>query len=133
MKELNLFKDCQTPKTLPCRYFYDDQGSTLFEQICDLPEYYPNRTEQAILAARALEVAQITGPCELVELGSGSSHKTRLLLDAYSQLSYPLCYCPIECRNSQTSALEVVEQYPQLQIRGFVGTYEQAFISVAYL
>lgn len=118
----------QTPKTLPCRYFYDDQGSTLFEQICDLPEYYPNRTEQAILAARALKVAQITGSCELVELGSGSSRKTRLLLDAYSQLSYPLCYCPIDVSAGilKTSALKLVEQYPQLQIRGFVGTYEQA-------
>lgn len=66
----------QTPKTLPCRYFYDDQGSDLFEQICDLPEYYPYRTEQAILEARALEIAQLTGACELVELGSGSSRKT---------------------------------------------------------
>lgn len=118
----------QNPKTLPCRYFYDDQGSALFEQICDLPEYYPYRTEQAILEARALEIAQLTGACELVELGSGSSRKTRILLDAYSQLNYPLCYCPIDVSAGilKTSVLDLIEQYPQLQIRGLVGTYEQA-------
>lgn len=104
----------QNPKTLPCRYFYDDQGSDLFEQICDLPEYYPYRTEQAILEAYALEIAQLTGACELVELGSGSSRKTRLLLDAYSQLNYPLCYCPIDVSAGilKTGALALVEQYP---------------------
>ncbi len=86
----------QTQKTLPCRYLYDDYGSALFEQITDLPEYYPTRTEQALLERYALEIAQFTGTCELVELGSGSSRKTRLLLEAYHQLHQQLHYCPID-------------------------------------
>jgi L-histidine N-alpha-methyltransferase len=66
-------------KTLPSQYFYDDRGSELFEQICELPEYYPTGTEAWILQQYyADEIAQITGACELVELGSGSSTKIRL-------------------------------------------------------
>ena len=75
----------QIPKSLPPRYFYDDRGSELFEQICELPEYYVTRTETSILQNCASDIAKITGACELVELGSGSSTKTRILLDAYSQ------------------------------------------------
>ncbi len=118
----------QTPKTLPCKYFYDDRGSQLFEQICDLPEYYPTRTEQAILEACALEIAELTGSCELVELGSGSSRKTRLLLEAYNQLNDQLQYCPIDVSAGilKTTALELLRQYPKLQLCGLAGTYEQA-------
>lgn len=118
----------QTPKTLPCRYFYDDRGSALFEQICDLPEYYPTRTEQAILETYALEIAQITGTCELIELGSGSSRKTRLLLDAYHQLDRSLYYVPIDVSAGmlQSTALDLLHQYPTLRLCGLVGTYEQA-------
>jgi len=86
----------QTLKSLPAKYFYDDRGSDLFEQICELPEYYPTRTEAAILREYAPEIARITGPCELVELGSGSSTKTRLLLDAYQALESPSEYVPID-------------------------------------
>lgn len=118
----------QTPKTLPCRYFYDDQGSDLFEQICDLPEYYLTRTEQAILETYAAEITQFTGPCELVELGSGSSRKTRLLLEAYSQLDYPLNYFPIDVSAGilRTTALDLLNRYPKLRLCGLAGTYEQA-------
>lgn len=118
----------QTPKTLPCRYFYDDRGSVLFEQICDLPEYYPTRTEQAILADCALEIAQLTGSCELVELGSGSSRKTRLLLEAYDQLNDQLQYCPIDVSAGmlKTTAIELLGLYPKLKLCGLAGTYEQA-------
>ncbi|XHX80700.1 MAG: L-histidine N(alpha)-methyltransferase [Stenomitos frigidus ULC029] len=118
----------QTPKTLPCRYFYDDPGSQLFEQICDLPEYYPTRTEQSILETYASEIAQLTGACELVELGSGSSRKTRLLLEAYSQLNDQLQYCPIDVSAGilKTTALELLHQYPKLRLCGLAGTYEQA-------
>ncbi|KGF73010.1 methyltransferase [Neosynechococcus sphagnicola sy1] len=123
----------QVPKTLPCRYFYDDQGSLLFEQICTLPEYYPTRTERRILTTAAAEIAEFTGGCELVELGSGSSSKTRLLLDAYSQLAAPLHYCPIDVSGGmlKTSALELLDQYPQLHICGRVGTYEQALVNLS--
>lgn len=118
----------QSPKTLPCRYFYDDRGSALFEQITDLPEYYPTRTEQAILERCASEITQLTGACELVELGSGSSRKTRLLLEAYSQLSEPLQYCPVDVSAGmlKTTALDLLHQYPKLRLCGLAGTYEQA-------
>jgi L-histidine N-alpha-methyltransferase len=71
-----------TPKTLPPKWFYDARGSELFERITELPEYYPTRAEREILADRADEIAALTGAHTLVELGSGSSEKTRLLLDA---------------------------------------------------
>ena len=71
-----------TPKTLPPKYFYDAHGSELFDRITRLPEYYPTRTERAILAAHAAEIAAATRAESLVELGSGTSEKTRLLLRA---------------------------------------------------
>lgn len=117
-----------TPKTLPCRYLYDDLGSALFEKICDLPEYYPTRTEQALLEQYATEIAALTGACELIELGSGSSRKTRLLLDAYSQLDDQLQYCPIDVSAGilKTTALDLLNHYPTLKLCGLAGTYEQA-------
>lgn len=118
----------QTPKTLPPRYFYDDRGSELFEEICELPEYYPTRTEAAILQQYASEIAQLTGACELVELGSGSSTKTRLLLDAYEGLGYPLRYLPIDVSAGilESSAEQLLFDYPLLQVQGLVSTYELA-------
>src|SRR4249920_1870733 len=71
-----------TPKSLPPKWFYDDRGSVLFDEITRLPEYYPTRRERAILAARAPEIVQQAEPDTLVELGSGTSEKTRVLLDA---------------------------------------------------
>ena len=118
----------QTPKTLPPKYFYDDQGSQLFEQICELPEYYPTRTEASILHAYAGDIARLTGPCELVELGSGSSTKTRILLDAYQQLGHPLRYVPVDVSGGilETSAYQLLADYPTLQIQGLVSSYELA-------
>lgn len=118
----------QQPKTLSPRYFYDDRGSELFEQICQLPEYYPTRTEAAILQDCAAAIAQITGSCELVELGSGSSTKTRLLLDAYQAQSSELRYLPIDVSGGmlEQSAIALLNRYPTLQIYGLVGTYELA-------
>lgn len=115
-------------KSLPPRYFYDDKGSQLFEQICQLPEYYPTRTEALILEKYASEIAQITGICELVELGSGSSRKTRLLLEAYQDFDYPLRYIPIDVSASilEESAKQLLVDYPCLNIYGLVSTYELA-------
>jgi L-histidine Nalpha-methyltransferase len=123
----------QEQKSLPPRYFYDDKGSELFEQICELPEYYPTRTEAAILQEYASVVSQITGPCELVELGSGSSTKTRLLLDAYSKLNHPLLYLPIDISAGilKEGAKRLLIDYPLLQVRALVGTYEQALAKLA--
>lgn len=118
----------QTPKSLPAKYFYDDRGSELFEEICQLPEYYPTRTEALILYQYASEIARITGACELVELGSGSSTKTRLLLDAYAALGYPLRYLPIDVSAGilESSAEQLLADYPSLEIEGLVSTYELA-------
>uniref|UniRef100_A0A832M3L7 L-histidine N(Alpha)-methyltransferase n=1 Tax=Oscillatoriales cyanobacterium SpSt-402 TaxID=2282168 RepID=A0A832M3L7_9CYAN len=117
-----------SPKTLPCRYLYDDRGSELFEQITLLPEYYPTRTEQTILEQYALEIAQLTGTCELVELGSGSSRKTRLLLEAYRAFNHQLHYYPVDVSAGilKTSAMTLLNQYPNLKLCGMAGTYEQA-------
>ncbi|MEO1401419.1 MAG: L-histidine N(alpha)-methyltransferase [Cyanobacteria bacterium J06635_1] len=119
---------CSRPKALPPRYFYDDRGSQLFEQITTLPEYYPTRMEAAILKAGADAIATLTGPCELVELGSGSSTKTRYLLDAYAAKGHPLRYLPIDVSGGilKASAQLLLVDYPNLQIHGLVGTYEQA-------
>jgi L-histidine Nalpha-methyltransferase len=118
----------QSPKTLPARYFYDDYGSELFEQICDLPEYYLTRTETEIFRACAAELVGITGPCELVELGSGSATKTRILLDAYQQAGLPLRYGPIDISAGilASSAEQLLRDYPTLQVQARVGTYELA-------
>ncbi|BDA75401.1 hypothetical protein RIVM261_035740 [Rivularia sp. IAM M-261] len=118
----------QTPKTLPPRYFYDDRGSDLFEQICELPEYYVTRTETAILQACASDIAEITKECELVELGSGSSTKTRILLDAYQNLGLPLRYLPIDVSAGmlENSAKQLLLDYPTLEINALAGTYELA-------
>ncbi len=118
----------QTPKTLPCRYFYDDRGSELFEQITDLPEYYPTRTEQSILETYAADIVQQTGACELIELGSGSSRKTHTLLSAYSKLHEPLHYYPIDVSAGilRATALDLLARYPKLHVCGLAGTYEQA-------
>ncbi|HBE18047.1 MAG TPA: L-histidine N(alpha)-methyltransferase [Cyanobacteria bacterium UBA11149] len=118
----------RSPKTLPPKYFYDARGSELFEQICQLPEYYPTRTEAAILREYASEIAQLVGACELVELGSGSSSKTRLLLDAYQSLGYHCKYVPIDISETilNASAIQLQTEYPQLEIEALVGTYEQA-------
>lgn len=118
----------RSPKSLPPHYFYDSKGSQIFEQICDLPEYYPTRTEAAILQKNARKIAEITGSCELIELGSGSSTKTRFLLDAYSDLNYPLYYFPIDVSGSilKESACNLLKDYPKLQVHGLVSTYERA-------
>jgi L-histidine N-alpha-methyltransferase len=118
----------KTPKSLPSKYFYDQQGSQLFEEICQLPEYYPTRTEAAILQEYAPEIVAYTGACELIELGSGSSTKTRLLLDAYYQQQKSSKYVPIDVSETilQASAIELQKEYPNLPIKGLIGTYEQA-------
>src|SRR4051812_37735190 len=74
-----------TPKWLPPKWFYDARGSELFEEITRLPEYYPTRAERAVLAAHAGDIAALTGAKTLIELGSGWSEKTRLLLDAFTR------------------------------------------------
>ncbi|ERN40848.1 putative methyltransferase [Rubidibacter lacunae KORDI 51-2] len=117
----------QAQKALPARFFYDDRGSQLFEQICDLPEYYLTRAETAIFRQYADDIAAATGACDLVELGSGSSTKTRLLLDAYARADLPLHYIPIDISAGilVESAEQLAKDYPGIEIHSLVGTYEQ--------
>jgi len=114
------------PKTLPSRYFYDDRGSHLFERICELPEYYLTRAERALLVDSADAIARATGPSDLIELGSGSSTKTRLLLEAYLRVGPPVHYAPIDVSAGilAPSAERLAEAYGELDVRPIVGTYE---------
>jgi dimethylhistidine N-methyltransferase len=105
------------PKRLPCKLFYDDHGSQLFERICELPEYYPTRAELEILHEHAAEMARLLGPgAVLVELGSGASVKTRVLLDA---LESPEIYVPIDISTATLldSARALGARYPSLDVR----------------
>jgi L-histidine Nalpha-methyltransferase len=105
----------QPQKAIPCKFLYDANGSALFEQICDLPEYYPTRTERRILWQRAAEIADLAGPqAQLIEFGSGSSDKTRILLDALR----PSHYVPIDISRDQLAAAAdaLVSQYGDVEI-----------------
>lgn len=104
-------------RTLPCKYFYDDLGSDLFDQICALPEYYPTRTELAISRQHAAEMATACGPhVRLLELGSGSSTKTRVLLD---HLRSPAAYLPVDIARDflRASADAIAAEYPDLPVQ----------------
>ncbi len=122
----------QPQKTVPVQYFYDQRGSQLFERICELPEYYPTRTERLILEAHASDIAAFTGPCELVELGSGSASKTRLLLNAHAQCHHPLHFIPIDVSEAMLteSSIDLLAHYDDLQIQAFSGTYERALAAL---
>ncbi|MBO1334577.1 L-histidine N(alpha)-methyltransferase [Streptomyces sp. VRA16 Mangrove soil] len=111
-----------TPKTLPPKWFYDARGSELFERITTLPEYYPTRAEREILLARAPEIAAATGARTLVELGSGSSDKTRHLLDALPQLS---AYVPVDVSESalRGAARTLLADYPALDLHALVADF----------
>ncbi|MFJ7909341.1 L-histidine N(alpha)-methyltransferase [Kitasatospora sp. NPDC096204] len=113
------------PKWLPPKWFYDARGSELFEEITRLPEYYPTRAERAILAARAGEIAAATGARTLVELGSGSSEKTRLLLDALRALDTLGTYVPVDVSESAlTSAgAALAAEYPGLAVHGVLADF----------
>ena len=116
-----------TPKFLLPKYFYNEAGSQLFEQITELPEYYPTRMEQSLLADIADELMSTLRPQELVELGSGSSTKTRLLLDAPSNPEHLKLYIPFDVSASivNETAEDLLEHYPFLSVHGVVGDFGQ--------
>ncbi|HKT18254.1 MAG TPA: L-histidine N(alpha)-methyltransferase [Stellaceae bacterium] len=127
--EAESFRDCvleglsRRAKSVPCRFLYDARGSDLFEEICELPEYYPTRTETAILAARAPEIAAVMGPrCELIEFGSGSSRKVRLLLDA---LREPAAYVAIDISGEalRQAANDLAASFPTLAVVAVCADY----------
>lgn len=114
-------------KTLPCKYFYDAQGSALFERICDLPEYYLTRTELEILRLHIAEMAGELGPeLLLIEYGSGSGKKTLLLLD---HLEAPAAYVPIDISESAMLAFagSLRARYPSLEVLPVCADYTRAF------
>ncbi|GAA0909082.1 L-histidine N(alpha)-methyltransferase [Virgisporangium aurantiacum] len=114
-----------SPKVLPPRWFYDARGSELFEEITRLPEYYPTRAERAILTERATEIAAVTRAKTLVELGSGSSDKTRLLLDALSRIGELGAFVPLDVSASalEQSTVDIATAYPGISVRGVVGDF----------
>jgi L-histidine N-alpha-methyltransferase len=113
------------PKWLPPKWFYDARGSELFEEITRLPEYYPTRAERAVLAARAPRIAEVTGVKTLIELGSGSSEKTRLLLDAFTRQGGLGTFVPLDVSVSalRHSTDRIAADYPALRVRGIVGDF----------
>jgi L-histidine N-alpha-methyltransferase len=116
-----------TPKTLSPKWFYDERGSELFEKITLLPEYYPTRAERAILRAASGEIAAATGAATLVELGSGSSEKTHLLLDALRDAGTLRSYVPLDVSESAliSAANRVLASYPGLSVTAVVSDFEE--------
>ena len=114
-----------TPRTLPTKYIYDDRGSELFEQICELPEYYQTRTERQLLTDCADEIITLTKAEELVELGSGAATKTRVLLDAMARANQLRFYVPFDVSEGivRRVAQELVNEYEGLQVHGVVGDF----------
>jgi L-histidine N-alpha-methyltransferase len=114
-------------KELPPKHFYDARGAELFDRICDLPEYYPTRAERAILEESALELARLTGAVELVELGSGTAAKTRVLLDALHANGTLRRYVPVDVTEQvvRACAEELTREYPGLRVHGVIGDFER--------
>jgi L-histidine Nalpha-methyltransferase len=116
-----------SPKSLPPKWFYDAQGSALFEKITELPEYYPTRAERSILRAAAAEIARLSRARVLVELGSGSSEKTRLLLSALRAEGSLEAYVPVDVSESALVGAEetLAVDYPGLAVHAVVSDFEQ--------
>jgi L-histidine N-alpha-methyltransferase len=117
----------KTPKELSPVWFYDEYGSSLFDSICELPEYYLTRTEIGIMQMHAAEMAQLMGPqAALIEFGSGTSLKTRLLLD---QLVAPAAYIPVDIAREHliSAAAAVAHDYPGLQVIPLCADFTQPF------
>jgi len=113
-------------KELPCKYFYDERGSTLFEEICTLEEYYPTRTELEIMRDHVTAMARAVGPeARLVELGAGSGLKTRILLRA---LDRPAAYVPIDISDAhlRRTARALEDEFPELEVLPVAGDYTQS-------
>ncbi|MGB3352370.1 MAG: L-histidine N(alpha)-methyltransferase [Mycobacterium sp.] len=117
----------QTPKSLPPKWFYDSVGSDLFDQITRLPEYYPTRAEAQILGARAAEIAAASGADTLVELGSGTSEKTRMLLDALRDRGSLRRFVPFDVDASVLTAAgaAIEKEYPGVEITAVCGDFEE--------
>lgn len=116
-----------TPKDLPPKWFYDDRGSQLFDEITRLEEYYPTRAERAILDARADEIAAASGADTLIELGSGTSQKTRLLLDALARAGQLRRFVPFDVSETtlRDAARAIADEHPGVDVHAVVGDFER--------
>jgi L-histidine N-alpha-methyltransferase len=114
-------------KELPPKHLYDARGAELFDRICELPEYYPTRTERAILDRDAEAIVRRTGMAELVELGSGTAAKTRVLLSAMEQAGTLWRYVPFDVAEQvvRDCASALADEYPGLGVHGIVGDFER--------
>jgi L-histidine N-alpha-methyltransferase len=114
-----------TPKTLPPRWFYDERGSELFEEITRLPEYYPTRTERALLAAHAGEIAAASAADTLVELGSGTSEKTRLLLESLAGAGTLRRFVPVDVDPSvlRAAGTAIIAEHPDIAVDAVVADF----------
>jgi L-histidine Nalpha-methyltransferase len=114
-------------KELPPKHFYDARGAELFDRICELPEYYQTRTERSILQQRAGELASVTRAAELVELGSGTAAKTRVLLGALHEAGTLERYVPVDVteRMVRECAESLTAEYPGLRVHGVIGDFER--------
>jgi len=113
------------PKSLPPKYFYDERGSTLFDRICETPEYYPTRTEDALLKTHAHRIIETVRPDAIVELGSGASRKTTRLFDACDEQACYSLYHPVDvCREMLAEAGQrLLREHDWLEIEAWVGDY----------
>jgi L-histidine N-alpha-methyltransferase len=114
-------------KELPPKHFYDQRGAELFDQICTLPEYYPTRAERAILIERSGDVAALTSAVELVELGSGTAAKSRLLLSALADAGTLRRYIPVDVTEEMVrdTGAALATEFPGLEVHGIVGDFER--------
>ena len=117
----------EDPPWVPPVWFYDDDGSVLFDEITRLPEYYPTRAERSILAAQADEIARRTDAEVLIELGSGTSEKTRLLLDAFVEHGTLRRFVPFDCSEGvlRDAAASIAEERPGLEVAAVVGDFHE--------
>jgi L-histidine N-alpha-methyltransferase len=115
------------PKDLPPKWFYDDRGSQLFDEITRLPEYYPTRRERAILISRADDIAALSQADTLVELGSGTSEKTRLLLDAFARRDRLRRFVPFDVSEAtlRAAAEAIAAEYDGVAVHAVVGDFER--------
>jgi len=113
------------PRTLPPKWLYDDRGSELFDQITRLPEYYPTECERQILLTNAGAIARQSGATTLIELGSGTSEKTRILLDAFTRDGHLQRFVPVDVSEAtlRQAATQISENYPGLQVEAVVGDF----------
>ena len=117
----------RTDKSLPCKYFYDEKGSQLFNQICELPEYYLTRTETSLLHEKAAEIAKVVGPeVLLIEYGCGLIQKVRVLLNAFSS---PTAYVAVDIspRHLRAAAERLAQDYPKIEVHAICADFSQAF------